>query len=76
MNLNLKEYTHIPQWIRYPGILLGESYNGICTLADLFVIIKSTNTHLFYLIGLCWCGRWLLSLSRLWGLWLCRLGLM
>jgi hypothetical protein len=26
-----------------PGILLGESYNGICTLADLFVIVKIPN---------------------------------
>jgi hypothetical protein len=43
MNLNLREYTHIPQWIRYPEILLGESYNGICMLADLFVIVKIPN---------------------------------
>jgi hypothetical protein len=25
------------------GILLGESYNGICVLADLFVCVKYTN---------------------------------
>jgi hypothetical protein len=29
--------------IRYPGILLGESYNDICTLVDLFVIVKIPN---------------------------------
>jgi hypothetical protein len=27
-------------WIRYPGILLGEGYNGICTLAYYFVAKK------------------------------------
>ena len=26
--------THVPQWIRYPGILLGESYSGIRALVD------------------------------------------
>jgi hypothetical protein len=44
MNLNPKEYTHVPLWIRYPGILLGESYNGICALTDLFVIVKIPNS--------------------------------
>jgi hypothetical protein len=38
MNLNLREYT-----LRYPEILLGESYNGIYALADLFVIVKIPN---------------------------------
>jgi hypothetical protein len=40
--MNLRECTHVPQWIRYPGILLGESYNGIRMLADLFMIVKIT----------------------------------
>jgi hypothetical protein len=45
MNLNPREYTHVlPQWIRYLGIHLGESYNGIYTLADLFVIVKIANS--------------------------------
>jgi hypothetical protein len=39
-NLNLGEYTYVPWWIQYSGILLGESYNGIYTLGDLFVIVK------------------------------------
>jgi hypothetical protein len=43
MSLNLRECTHVPQWIQYPGILLCESYNGIYMLADLFVIVKIPN---------------------------------
>jgi hypothetical protein len=43
MNLNFRKYTHVPQWIRYPRILLGESYNGIYMLADLFMIVKILN---------------------------------
>jgi hypothetical protein len=29
--------------IRYPGILLGESYTGICTLADFSAVFIYTN---------------------------------
>jgi hypothetical protein len=29
--------------MQYPGILLGESYNDIYALADLFVIVKIPN---------------------------------
>jgi hypothetical protein len=29
--------------MRYPGILLGESYNGICALTDLFMNVKIPN---------------------------------
>lgn len=31
-------------WIRYPRVLSGESYKDICTLADLSMIVKNTNT--------------------------------
>jgi hypothetical protein len=53
MNLNLREYTHVSQWIPYPGILLDESYNGICTLADLFVGKHSLIQSSDWVLGVC-----------------------
>jgi hypothetical protein len=34
-------------WIRYLGILLGESYFSIPTFANFPMIVKSTNTQLY-----------------------------